>query len=200
MSEKISAVLIKELREKTNAPIMDCKRALVETKGNLAKAEDALRRKGLLIAAKRQGRETLEGVIASYIHFGGKIGVLVEVNCETDFVARSEEFKSLVKDITMHIAASNPTYISADDISPKVLEKEKDFYCSQFKDKPPKVADKIVEGKLQKFFSEVCLLNQPFIRDPDVSIGAHLNSFIGKLGENVRVRRFIRYQVGEKTA
>ena len=198
MSKKVSATLVKELREKTGAPIMDCKKALEETKGNLAKAEEVLRRKGLLRAAKKQDRETLGGIVASYIHFGGKIGVLVEVNCETDFVARNEEFKSLVKDITMHIAASNPAYISGDDIPVKVLEKEKEFYHSQFKDKPSEVVDKIVEGKLQKFFSEVCLLNQPFIRDPDITVREHLKSFIGKLGENIRVRRFVRYQVGEK--
>ena len=199
MSEKVSANLIKQLRERTSAPVMDCKKALEETKGDVDKAEEALRRKGLLRAAKKKDRETLEGVVASYIHFGGKIGVLVEVNCETDFVARNEDFKSLVKDITMHIAASNPTYISRDDIPAEVSEKERNFYRSQFKDKPPKVVDKIVEGKLQKFFSEYCLLNQPFIRDPDTTAGEHINSFIGKLGENIRVRRFVRYQVGEKT-
>lgn len=197
MSKKVDISLLKELRDKTGAPVMDCKSALEETGGDIQQAVESLRRKGLIKAKEKEWRETADGLIASYIHFGGKIGVLVEVNCETDFVARTEDFKNLVKDITMHIAASSPTYISPEDVPEEIIEKEKDFYRSQFKDKPEPVIEKILKGKLNKFFSEICLLNQLFIKNPDITVGEYINSVIGKLGENIRVRRFTRYQIGE---
>ena len=158
---------------------------------------EVLRRKGITKGQEKKERVTSEGLIASYIHFGGKIGVLVEINCETDFVARTEEFKILVKDVTMHIAASNPKYVSQEDVPGEIIEKEKSFYNSQSKDKPEAVKDKITKGKLNKFFSEVCLLNQPFIKDPNITVGEYINTFIGKLKENIRVKRFTRYQLGE---
>ena len=197
MSKKIDLSLVKTLREKTDAPIMDCKTALDEAGGDLKKAVEILRRKGITKGQEKRERVTSEGLIASYIHFGGKIGVLVEINCETDFVARTEEFKTLVKDITMHIAASNPRYISQEDIPEEVLNKETELYNSQVKDKPPVVVEKITKGKLKKFFSEVCLLNQPFVKDPNITIGEHINRHIGKINENIRVKRFTRYQLGE---
>jgi len=196
MSKKIDVSLIKKLREKTDAPVMDCKNAVEEAGGDVAQALEILKRKGLAKAKEKQERVTSEGLIASYIHFGGKIGVLVEINCETDFVARTEEFKNLVKDVTMHIAASNPKYISQDDVPEEVLAKEKDFYSSQSKGKPEAVIEKITKGKLNKFFSEMCLLNQPFIKDPNITVGEYINTFIGKLKENLRVKRFTRYQLG----
>ena len=150
------------------------------------------------IATKKSQRITKEGLIASYIHFGGKIGVLVEVNCETDFVARTEEFKELVKNITMQIAASSPKYISQEDVPSEVIDKEKQIYRSQFSNRPPQIQEKIAEGKLKKFFSEVCLMEQPFIRDPEITVKEYIKSVIGKLGENIRVKRFIRYQLGEE--
>ena len=197
MSMKIDMSLVKTLRERTDAPIMDCKTALEEAGGDLTKASEILRRKGITKGQEKKDRVTSEGLIASYIHFGGKIGVLVEINCETDFVARTEEFKNLVKDITMHIAASNPKYITQEDVPEEVLKKEMDFYSSQSKDKPAAVLEKIAKGKLKKFFSEVCLLSQPFVKDPNITVGEYINAFIGKLKENVRVKRFIRYQLGE---
>ncbi|MEE8180174.1 MAG: translation elongation factor Ts [bacterium] len=197
MSKKIDVSLIKKLREQIDAPVMDCKSALEEADGDLTQALEILKRKGIAKTQGKKGKETPEGLIASYIHFGGKIGVLVEVNCETDFVARTDEFKNLVKDITMHITASNPAYISQEDVPKEVLEKEKDFYSSQSKGKPESVIEKITKGKLKKFFSEVCLLNQPFIKDPNITVGEHINTFIGKLKENIRVKRFTRYQLGE---
>ena len=196
MSKKIDVSLIKKLREQIDAPVMHCKSALEEADGDLTQALEILKRKGIAKTQEKKGRETPEGLIASYIHFGGKIGVLVEVNCETDFVARTDEFKNLVKDITMHITASNPAYISQEDVPNKVLEKEKDFYSSQSKGKPEAIIEKITKGKLKKFFSEVCLLNQPFIKDPNITVGEHINTFIGKLKENIRVKRFTRYQLG----
>jgi len=197
MSKKIDVSLIKKLREQTSAPVMDCKNALEEAGGDAKQALEILKRKGLAKAKEKQERVTPEGLIASYIHFGGKIGVLVEINCETDFVARTDDFKNLVKDVTMHIAASNPKYILQEDIPEETLKKEKDFYSSQVKGKPEAVIDKITKGKLKKFFSEVCLLNQPFIKDPNVTVGEHINTSIGKLKENIRVKRFTRYQLGE---
>jgi elongation factor Ts len=197
MSKKVDLKLVKQLRDKLDAPIMDCKSALAEANGDMPKAIEILKRKGLAKGKEKQQRITSEGLIASYIHFGGKIGVLVEINCESDFVARTEEFKKLVKDITMHIAASNPKYITQEEVPKEVLEKEKSIYKSQFKDKPDNVVEKILKGKMKSFFSEVCLLNQPFVKDPNVTVGEYINSFIGKLGENIRVRRFIRYQLGE---
>lgn len=196
--EKINPAQIKELRGKTGAGVMDCKRALEEAGGDMEKAIEVLRRKGIEIAGKKTTRATKEGLIASYIHFGGKIGVLVEVNCETDFVARTEEFKELVKNITMQIAASNPKYIKREDIPSEVLEKEKNFYRQQYSSKPEAVREKIVEGKLSKFFSEVCLLDQPFIRNPDITVKEYIDSMIAKVGENIQIRRFTRYQLGEE--
>ncbi len=196
--EKINPDQIKALREKTGAGVMDCKRALEEAGGDMEKAIEVLRRKGIEIAGKKTTRATKEGLIASYIHFGGKIGVLVEVNCETDFVARTEEFKELVKNITMQIAASNPKYIKREDIPSEVLEKEKNFYRQQYSSKPEAVREKIVEGKLSKFFSEVCLLDQPFIRNPDITVKEYIDSMIAKVGENIQIRRFTRYQLGEE--
>ena len=197
MSKKIDLELVKKLRDKVDAPIMDCKSALTEAGGDLNKALEILKRKGIAKGKEKKQRITSDGLIASYIHFGGKIGVLVEINCESDFVARTDQFKELVKDITMHIAASNPKYISQEDVPKEVLEKEKSIFKSQFKDKPEAVIEKIMQGKLKSFFSEVCLLNQPFVKDPNVTIGEYINLFIGKLGENVRVKRFTRYQLGE---
>jgi len=195
---KVSAQRIKELREKTGAGILDCKKALEEANGDIDKAVEVLRKKGMDIATKKSQRITKEGLIASYIHFGGKIGVLVEVNCETDFVARTEEFKELVKNITMQIAASSPKYISQEDVPSEVIDKEKQIYRSQFSNRPPQIQEKIAEGKLKKFFSEVCLMEQPFIRDPEITVKEYIKSVIGKLGENIRVKRFIRYQLGEE--
>lgn len=197
MSTKIDMSLIKKLRERTDAPVMDCKTALEEAGGDLTKAGEILRRKGITKGQEKKDRVTSEGLIASYIHFGGKIGVLVEINCETDFVARTEEFKNLVKDVTMHIAASNPKYITQEEVPEAVLKKETDFYNSQVKDKPAAVIEKIAKGKLKKFFSEVCLLSQPFIKDPNITVGEYINTYIGKIKENIRVKRFTRYQLGE---
>lgn len=198
MSSKIDMELIKKLRERTDAPIMDCKTSLEEAGGDLTKAAEILRKKGITKGQAKKERVTSEGLIASYIHFGGKIGVLVEINCETDFVARTDEFKNLVKDITMHIAASNPKYVSQKDIPADVLKKETELYNSQVSGKPAAVIEKITQGKLKKFYSEVCLLNQPFIKDPNKTIGELIDEYIGKIKENIRVKRFIRYQLGEQ--
>ncbi len=198
MSDKLDMTLIKKLRERTDAPIMDCKNSLEEAGGDLTKAAEILRKKGITKGQEKKDRVTSEGRIASYIHFGGKIGVLVEINCETDFVAKTEEFKNLVKDITMHIAASNPKYVSQQDIPAEVIKKETDLYASQASDKPAAVIEKIAQGKLKKFYSEVCLLNQPFIKDPNKTIGGLVDEHIGKIKENIRVKRFIRYQLGEQ--
>lgn len=197
MSKKLDMSLIKKLREMTDAPIIDCKAALEEAGGELTKAGEILRRKGIIKGQAKKERVTSEGLIASYIHFGGKIGVLVEINCETDFVARTEEFKNLVKDITMHIAASNPKYLTQEDIPEEVIKKEAELYNSQVKDKPPAVIEKITKGKLKKFYSEVCLLSQPFIKDPNITVGEYVNTYIGKINENIRVKRFVRYQLGD---
>jgi elongation factor Ts len=195
----IDGNLVKELRQRTGAGIMDCKRALEETGGNLEKAIDHLRKKGLAKAAKKSGRVTKEGLVGSYIHAGGKIGVLVELNCETDFVAKTDEFQGLLKDTAMQIAASNPLYLDRDRVPEEVLEKERQILRTQAIDsgKPEKVIDRIVEGRLEKFFSEVCLLDQPFIKDPDMTVQEVLNTVISKIGENIAIRRFARYQVGE---
>lgn len=189
---------IKDLREKTNAGIMDCRQALEESKGDIEKAKEILRKKGLVIAAKKVGRTAKDGVIASYIHPGSKIGVLVEVNCETDFVARTDVFKNFVKDITLQIASANPLFISQEEIPPEVIEKEKEIYKEGTKGKPEHVANKIIDGKLQKWYSEVCLLNQPFVKEPDkMTIKDLLTSKIAELGENIVIRRFTRYHLGE---
>jgi elongation factor Ts len=194
---EIDPKLVKELREKTNAGFMDCKRALVESGGNLEKAETILRTKGIASAGKKASRATKEGVVASYIHLQGKVGVLVEVNCETDFVARNEIFRELVKDITLHIAAAHPLYVSRGDVPGNLIEAEREIYKAQVKGKPENVADKIIEGKLEKFYSTVCLLEQGFIKNPDVTIRDLLNGKIAEIGENIVVRRFVRYLVGE---
>ena len=194
---EIDPQLVKQLREKTNAGFMDCKRALVESGGDLDKAETILRTKGIANAGKKASRATKEGVVASYIHLQGKVGVLVEVNCETDFVARNENFREFVKDITLHIAAAHPLYVSRSDVPGNLIEAEREIYKAQVKDKPENVADKIVEGKLEKFYSTVCLLEQGFIKNPDMTIRDLLNGKIAELGENIIIRRFVRYLVGE---
>ena len=199
---EVSASMVKDLREKTGAGMMDCKKALSETGGDFQKAVDYLRQKGLATAAKRAGRIASEGRIGSYIHAGGKIGVMVEVNCETDFVAKTDDFQVFAKDIAMHIAASNPSYVRREEVPPEVLEREREIYRAQARDakKPDKIIDKIVDGKLEKFYGEACLLEQPFVKDPDITIQDLLNGFIGKVGEKVEIRRFTRFQVGEGIA
>jgi elongation factor Ts len=198
----ISAAQVKELREKTGAPMMDCKQALNESKGDLEQAVVILRKRGVSVAAKKATRVTSEGSVASYIHAGGKIGVLVEVNCESDFVARTEDFKELVHDIAMHIAASDPKFVRKEDVTPEAFEREKDIYRAQAAatGKPPQVVEKIVEGKMSKFYEEVCLYEQPFIKDQTVSISQLIATKIGKLGENISVRRFARFKVGDAGA
>ena len=196
----ISATQVKELREKTGAPMMDCKQALTEAKGDLEQAIIILRKKGVATAAKKATRVTTEGSVAQYIHAGGKIGVLVEVNCESDFVARTDDFKELVHDIAMHIAASDPKFVRKEDVTPEAYEREKDIYRAQAKatGKPDHVAEKIVEGKMAKFYEEVCLYDQPFIKDQTISVSQLIASKIGKLGENISVRRFARFKVGDQ--
>ena len=195
----ISAAQVKELRDKTGAPMGDCKQALVATAGDHEKAIDWLRKKGVATAAKKSTRVTSEGSVASYIHAGGKIGVLVEINCESDFVARTDDFKELIKDIAMHIAASDPKFIRKEDVTPEAYEREKDIYRAQAAQtgKPANVIEKIVEGKMGKFYEEVCLYEQPFIKDQTISISQLIASKIGKLGENISVRRFARFKVGD---
>ena|SRR5256714_4363177 len=193
----IDPKVVKELREKTNAGMMDCKRALEEAAGDLAKAETILRTKGIASASKKASRVTKEGIVASYIHLQGRVGVLVEVNCETDFVAKNENFRSFVKDITLHIAAAHPTYVSREDVPATLIEAEREIYKAQVKGKPENVVDKIVDGKLEKYYSEVCLLEQGFVKTPDVTIKDLLSSKIAELGENIVIRRFTRYSVGE---
>lgn len=196
---EISMELIKELRQRTGAGVVDCKVALQESKGNIEAAIDYLRRKGLATAAKKAGRMATEGLIGSYIHAGGKMGVLVEINCETDFVARTEEFQNFVKNMAMHIAAANPQYIRREDVPSEVIEKEKEIYRTQALEsgKPEKVIPKIVEGKLERFYSEVCLLEQTYFRDSDMTVKEVLDQMIAKFGENITIRRFARFQLGE---
>ena len=195
----ISAAAVKDLRDKTGAPMMDCKRALTEAKGDLEQAIVLLRKRGVSVAAKKATRATSEGSVASYIHAGGKIGVLVEVNCESDFVARTDDFKELVHDVAMHIAASDPKYIRKEDVTPEAFEKEKDIYRAQAATtgKPAPVIEKIVEGKMSKYYEEVCLYEQPFIKDQTISVSQLIAQKIGKLGENIAVRRFARFKVGD---
>ena len=195
----ISATMVKQLREKTGAGMMDCKNALSECDGDMDQAVDFLRKKGLATAQKRAGRAMTEGIIQSYIHLGGKLGVLVEVNCETDFVARNEDFQEFAKNISMHIAASNPLGIQAEDVPQDIINKEKEIYRAQALEmgKPENVVDKIVEGKLKKFFTDNCLLKQPYVKDPDITISDLLTELIGKIGENITIKRFVRYQIGE---
>ena len=194
---EIDPQLVKQLREKTNAGFMDCKRALAESGGDLKKAETILRTKGIASAGKKASRVTKEGIVASYIHLQGKVGVLVEVNCETDFVARNENFRAFVKDITLHIAAAHPLYVSRADVPGNLIEAEREIYKAQVKGKPENVAEKIVDGKLDKFYSTVCLLEQAFIKNPDQTIKEFLNAKVAELGENIVIRRFTRYLVGE---
>jgi elongation factor Ts len=195
----IDATMVKQLREKSGAGIMDCKQALTECEGDIEKAVEFLRKKGLATAQKRAGRATMEGVVQSYIHMGGKIGVLVEVNCETDFVAKTDDFTEFVKNIAMHIAATNPVAIVPEDVPLEVIEKEKEIYRAQALEmgKPEKMVDKIAEGKLNKFFKESCLMDQPYVRDPNMTVKDYLNDVIAKTGEKITVKRFARFQIGE---
>ncbi|MGZ4819018.1 MAG: translation elongation factor Ts [Terriglobales bacterium] len=195
----ISAAQVRDLRDKTGAPMMDCKNALVEAKGDMEQAIVVLRKRGMAVAAKKAARATSEGAVASYIHAGGKIGVLVEVNCESDFVARTDDFKELVHDIAMHIAASDPKFVRKEDVTPEAFAKEKEIFLAQAKatGKPDNVAEKIVQGKMAKFYEEVCLYEQPFIKDQTLSVSQLIASKIGKLGENIAVRRFARFKVGD---
>jgi elongation factor Ts len=196
---EINAAIVEQLREKTGAGMMDCKKALLEVKGDIEKAVEFLRKKGLATAQKRAGRTMAEGTIQSYIHMTKKLGVLVEVNCETDFVAKNEDFQEFAKNIAMHIAASNPLGIKPEDVPEEIIENEKSIYRAQALEmgKPENILDKIIEGKLKKFYQENCLLNQPFVRDPDISIADLINELIAKIGENISIKRFVRYQIGE---
>ncbi|MBW1708584.1 MAG: translation elongation factor Ts [Deltaproteobacteria bacterium] len=197
---KITASMVKELREKTNAGMMDCKEALKESNGDMEKATDVLRQKGLATARKRAGRATENGLIHAYIHGGGKLGVLVEVNCETDFVAKTDQFKDFVHNVAMHVTAANPICIDEDSLPADVLTKEKEIYKAQALEmgKPEKIVDKIVEGRLKKFYEDVCLLNQRYVKDNDMTIQDFLNETVSSLGENINIRRFTRFQVGEE--
>ncbi len=195
----ISAKMVMQLREKTGAGIMDCKGALTECNGDMEKAIDFLRKKGLATAAKRANRAMTEGIVASYIHMDSKLGVLVEVNCETDFVAKNDDFKAFAKNIAMHIAATNPAGIRPEDVSEEIINKEKEIYRGQVLEmgKPEKVADKIVEGKLKKYFKENCLMDQAYVRNPEMTVADLLNEMIAKIGENISIKRFVRFKIGE---
>jgi elongation factor Ts len=194
---EVSPALVKELREKTNAGMMDCKQALVEAGADIEKAEEILRKKGIASASKKASRSAKDGLIASYIHLQGRVGVLIEVNCETDFVAKNENFREFVKDLTLHIAAAHPSYVSRDQVPAELIEREREIYRAQVKGKPENVVEKIVDGKLDKFYSSVCLLDQAFIKNPDQTIKDLVASKIAELGENIIIRRFVRYAVGE---
>jgi elongation factor Ts len=196
---EITAALVKKLRDITGAGMMECKAALTEANGDIEAATTILRKRGLAQATKKAGRSTNEGLIGSYIHMGGKIGVLVEVNCESDFVARTEDFQNLAREVAMHVAAANPQYVRREEVPADVLEREKAIYRAQMEgqNKPPQVIDKIVEGKLDSFYEQVCLLDQPSIRDPKVTIGQAVQAAIAKLGENISIPRFVRFKVGE---
>ncbi len=195
----ITAEMVKKLREKTGAGMMDCKNALVETGGNAEKAVALLREKGLAKAAKRAGRTASQGVVDAYIHLGGKVGVMVEVNCETDFVARNAEFKTFVRDLCLQVAATNPAYLSRDDVPTDEIEKEKEVLKNQalHEGKPEKIVEKIVAGKMEKYYEENCLLEQPFVKDPDQKVTDLLSNLIAKIGENIVIRRYVRYEMGE---
>ncbi|MGE9290569.1 MAG: translation elongation factor Ts [Puniceicoccales bacterium] len=194
---QISAKLVADLRAQTGAGLMDCKKALVETDGDAEQAIAILRKKGVATAAKKAGRDASEGVVESYIHLGGKVGVLVELKCETDFVAKNDDFKAIAKDIAMHVAAASPLYVSREDVPEDVVEKEREIAASQAEGKPPQAIQKIVEGKLDKYFSTICLLEQPFVKNPDQSIRDLLTENVSKLGENLVIGRFARFQLGE---
>ena len=195
----ISATMVKQLREKSGAGMMDCKKALVECDADIDKAIDFLRKKGLATAQKRAGRAMTEGTIQSYIHMGGKLGVLVEVNCETDFVAKNEDFVQFAKNIAMHVAATNPLGMRQEDVPEETVQRERDIYQAQALEtgKPENVITKIVDGKINKFFKENCLLNQPYVRNPDLTVEDLLNELIAKIGENITIKRFVRFQTGE---
>jgi elongation factor Ts len=197
---EVNPTLVKQLRDKTNAGMMDCKKALVESDGDLGKAEDLLRKKGIASASKKASRSAKEGVVASYIHLQGKVGVLVEINCETDFVAKNDNFRDFVKDITLHIAAAHPLYVSRDQVPLSSVEREREIYRAQVTGKPANIVEKIVEGKIDKFYSGVCLLDQAFIKKPEQTIKELVSLKIAELGENIVIRRFARYAVGEETA
>jgi elongation factor Ts len=199
-TNQIDSKLVKDLRDKTGAGMMDCKKALVEAKGDAAEAEKILRKKGIDTAVKKLSRSANEGCIASYIHHGSKLGVMVEINCETDFVARNDSFRDFVKDITQHVAAASPQYVSREQVPTAIVEAEKEIYRSQVKDKPPQAVEKILQGKLEKFYSTCCLLEQPFVKNPDITIKDHLTAKVAQLGENLVIRRFIRWQLGEDVA
>ena len=196
---QVTTDLVKELRERTGAPMMDCKRALVDSEGDVDKAIELLRKQGMATAAKKAGRHAGEGVVGSYIHAGGKIGVLLEVNCETDFVARTDDFQTLVKDVAMHVAAADPRFVHRDEVTDEVLAQEREIYRDQAlaSGKPENIVDRIVDGKMEKDYAENVLLEQPFIKNPDVTVEQMVAEKIGKLGENIQVRRFARFQVGE---
>ncbi|OGP91674.1 MAG: elongation factor Ts [Deltaproteobacteria bacterium RBG_19FT_COMBO_43_11] len=197
---EISSAMVKELRDKTGTGMMDCKEALTAAGGDFEKAIDILRKKGMSAATKRSSKAAKDGTISSYIHMGGKIGVMVEINCETDFVAKTEDFKTMAKDIAMHIAASNPLYLRPDEISDDALNREKEIYRSQLHEekKPEKIWDKIIEGKLKKFYEDVCLTEQKFIKNQDITVETLVNNMIAKTGENIIIRRFARFQLGEE--
>jgi elongation factor Ts len=199
---EINASRVKELRDRSGAPMMECKAALVEASGDLEGAHKILRQRGQATAAKRSAKATSEGVVGTYIHGGGKIGVLVEVNCETDFVARTADFQTLVKDLAMHIAASDPRFVEREEVTDKVLAEEREIYRQQAKatGKPDAVIEKIVAGKMEKFYQEFCLLEQPFVRDPNMSVRDVIHAVIAKTGENIRVRRFVRFVLGQSDA
>ncbi len=196
---EITAAMVKELREATGSGIMDCKRVLAEAEGDLDKAVELLRKKGLAKAAKRAGRSTSEGIIYSYIHTGAKLGVLVEINCESDFVAKTDDFAEFAKNIAMHIAAAAPAGLSPEDVDPAVVEKEREIYKAQMLEegKPENIIDKIVDGKVEKFYKESCLMSQQYVKDPQVTITDLLKETIGKIGENIQIKRFARFQIGE---
>jgi len=198
----ITSQMVKELRERTGAGMMDCKKALEEAQGDMEKAVEILRQKGLAAAAKKAGRVAAEGVVEAYIHGGGRIGVLVEINCETDFVAKTDEFKAFARDIAMQIAASKPEYVRREEVPQEVIEKEREILRAQAlnEGKPANVVEKMVEGRIEKFFKEVCLLEQPFIKNPDVTVKELLNEKIAKIGENINIRRFVRFELGEGIA
>jgi elongation factor Ts len=194
---EVNANVVKELREKTGAGVMDCKKALAESAGDLEKAVVWLREKGIAAAAKRAGRVASEGCVGSYIHAGGKLGVLIEVNCETDFVAKTSEFQALVKELAMQVAASNPRCVRREDLPPEVIAQEREIYAAQSADKPKAVIDKIVEGKQEKFYRDVCLMEQGYIRDPARTINDIVTEYVARVGEKIEVRRFVRFQLGE---
>lgn len=195
----VTAEMVKQLRERTGAGMMDCKKVLTETDGNIEKAIDLLREKGLAAAAKKASRVASEGVVESYIHGGGRIGVLVEINCETDFVAKTDDFKTLARDVALHIAASNPQYLNKEEVPATIVEHEKEVLKAQAlnEGKPEKIIEKMVEGRIEKFYKEICLLEQPFVKDPDKTVSQMITESIAKIGENISIRRFVRYQLGE---